>query len=170
MSQRLWSHLRGKDTMSLIKYLAFIIAFSASALAQAAISHSAADSSAASTVDASKTVGDRLNQELKAIREALPGKKKELARLRHKWVVAKGRIPSEKELIELDKKLDKGEVTYENNPYINKNPLSTPGPARLAYYKKLEEVRKDEDRVRRLEKEIQSLALKPAGAPGERPD
>ncbi|HBG04625.1 MAG: hypothetical protein A2075_06925 [Geobacteraceae bacterium GWC2_58_44] len=96
----------------------------------------------------------RLSRELQAIRQALPAKKQELARLYRKWSVAKGRTPTEEEIKEFEKKRAKGEATFEDNPYINKNALSTPGPARQAYYKKLAEIKKDEERVRQLEKEL----------------
>ena len=99
----------------------------------------------------------RLSRELKAIQEALPGKQEELARLRHKWTVAKGRTPTAGELKEFEKKRAKGRVSVEDNPYINKNPLSTPGPARMAYYKKLEEIRKDEESIRQLEKDLSRM-------------
>jgi hypothetical protein len=94
----------------------------------------------------------RLGQELQAVTEALADKKKELARLRHKWLVAKGRTPSAEELKEFEKKRAKGNTTVADNPYINKNPLSAPAYARTAYYKKLEEIRQDEERISRLEK------------------
>lgn len=136
---------------------------------------SPADSSAPPTVDVSdvgggKGAGQNPYRELKAIKLALPAKKKELARLRHKWVVAKGRMPSEEELLEFEEKRAKGKATHNDNPYVNKNPLSTPGPARSAYYQKMDEIKKDEDRVRRLEKDIESLnmGINPAGAPVER--
>lgn len=92
--------------------------------------------------------------ELQSIKQALPAKKQELARLYRKWSIAKGRTPTAKEVEEFEKKRAKGKATFEDNPYINKNPLSTPGVARLAYHKKLEEVRKDEERIRQLELDL----------------
>jgi hypothetical protein len=94
--------------------------------------------------------------ELQSIKQALPAKKQELARLYRKWSVAKGRTPTAKEVEEFEKKRAKGKATFEDNPYINKNPLSTPGIARLAYHKKLEEVNKDEERIRQLEQDFGS--------------
>ena len=100
------------------------------------------------------TAGARLGQELKALKEALAVKKKELSRLRHKWSVAKGRVPTSDELLEFEKKRAGGQVKVEDNPYINKSPLSSPGRARQAYYQKLQEVRLDEGQLRQLEKEL----------------
>ena len=97
---------------------------------------------------------DRRVAELQAIRAGLPEKRKELAKLRHKWVLAKGRNPSQEEIEKYEKKRAKGEAKPEDNPFINKNPLSSPGPARLAYYKKLEEIQRDEERIRVLESEL----------------
>lgn len=96
----------------------------------------------------------KLAHELEALKDGLPAKKKELARLYHKWMVAKGRTPTEKELKEFEEKRAKGEATYEDNPYVNKKPLSNPAPARVAYYRKLEEVKKDEARIEQLEREL----------------
>lgn len=93
-------------------------------------------------------------EELQALKQALAQKRTELGKLRHKWVVAKGRNPSRKEIEEFEKKRAKGEAELEDNPYISKNPLSRPGPARVAYYKKLEEIKKDEERIRALESEL----------------
>jgi len=101
---------------------------------------------------------ERLTLELKKTREGVAAKKKELARLHHKWSVAKGRTPTEDEVEEFEKKRAKGKATYQDNPYVNKKPLSSPVPARIAYFKKLEEVRKDEERARQLELELQRLA------------
>lgn len=94
-------------------------------------------------------------EELKEIQQTLPRKKKELATLHHKWTVAKGRTPTEKELKDFEKKRAKGNATFKDNPYINEKPLSTPGAARLAYYQKVEEIRSDEERMRRLEKDLE---------------
>lgn len=98
----------------------------------------------------------RLAVELKRLREGLEAKKKELDRLHHKWTVAKGRNPSEEEVGKYEKKRAEGKATYKDNPYVNKRPLSSPAPARAAYYAKLAELRKDEDRVRQLEQELRA--------------
>lgn len=97
----------------------------------------------------------RLARELDALREGLPAKKKELARLHHKWQVTKGRTPSKEEIKEFEKKRAEGKATFDDNPYVNKNPLSPTAPARAAYYKKLQEVQKDEARVREIEKALE---------------
>ena len=98
----------------------------------------------------------RSARELQALREGLVVKEKELAGLRHKWSVAKGRVPTQKELLEFEKKRASGKATLEDNPYINKNPNSSPGRARKAYYEKLEEVGRDRERLRQLEREATS--------------
>ncbi len=98
-----------------------------------------------------------LEEELKRLKDALALKKEELARLQHKWVVSKGRTPTAKEIAEFEKKRAKGKATYADNPYVNKNPLSSTIPARVAYRNKLEEVQKDEARVAQLEQELQAL-------------
>ena len=95
-----------------------------------------------------------LARELQTIQDALPGKKRELARLRHKWLVAKGRTPSAQEVQDFEQKRAKGATTVADNPYINRNPLSTPAYARTAYFKKLEEIKQDEERILRLEKAL----------------
>ena len=99
----------------------------------------------------------QLSQELKGLQARLAAKKKELARLYHKWSVAKGRTPTKEEIEEFEKKRAAGKATFKDNPYVSKNPLSRPAPARLAYFRKLEEVRKDEEKLRRLEMELQAL-------------
>jgi hypothetical protein len=148
-------------TVRSLKSLAIILALSVSAVAHAA----AIDPSAAATTSpASK--GDMAakpsehaspSQELQSLKDALPGKKVELGRLHHKWSVVKGRTPGKDELKDFEEKRAQGKATFDDNPYINKKPLSTPGPARAAYFKKLEEIRKDEERIRQLEKELNGL-------------
>lgn len=95
-----------------------------------------------------------LRGELRSVEARLQEKRSELARLRHRWVVAKGRVPTEKEMKEFEEKLAKGKADPLDNPYYNKNPLGTPAPARAAYFRKLEEVRQDEERLRRLREEL----------------
>ena len=96
--------------------------------------------------------------ELKALQEGVAVKEAELAKLRHKWMISKGRTPTEEEVKEFEKKRAKGEATAEDNPYVNKNPLSTPARWRAAYYKKLAEVKKAKEQVLRLEQELGALA------------
>ena len=116
----------------------------------------AASSSSATTGATGATSGQHgiPSGELQSIKQALPAKKQDLARLYRKWSVAKGRTPTKKEVEEFEKKRAKGKATFEDNPYITQNPLATPGVARLAYHKKLEEVRKDEERIRQLELDL----------------
>lgn len=99
-----------------------------------------------------------LVQELKILREGLEAKQAELARLRHKWMVNKGRTPTKEEIKAFEEKKAKGTVKVEDNPYVNRNPLSTPGRWREAYYAKLAEVNKDEERVKLLQKELDELS------------
>lgn len=100
--------------------------------------------------------GDRASAELNKLREDLAAKKAELARLLRKWKLAKGRNPSQEEIKEFEKKRAEGKATFKDNPYVNKSPLSSPVPARIAYFKKLEEVQKDEERIRQLEQQLQA--------------
>jgi len=100
---------------------------------------------------------ERMTEELKQLQDGLPAKKTELAQLRRKWVVVKGRMPTQEELEEFEEQRAEGEVSVADNPYVNKNPLSSPGRYRGAYYKKLDEVRGDEARIARLRDEIKAL-------------
>jgi hypothetical protein len=114
-------------------------------------------SSSASDPDSKKTRKSEIAQQLEQIRKELAAKKSELARLRHRWAVAKGRTPTEKELKDYEEKKKKGKVTAADNPYVNKSALSLPGPRRAAYYRKLHEIEQDEERIRELEKELETL-------------
>ena len=113
-----------------------------------------ADSVADSESKDHNTKEQSLAQELKMLREGLAIKQAELARLRHKWIVSKGRTPTEEELKIFEEKRAAGEVKAEDNPYVNKTPLSSPGRWRAAYYEKLAEINKDKDRLIRLEHEL----------------
>ena len=95
-----------------------------------------------------------LGRELQKLQDSLPAKKKELALLRRKWTMVKGRVPSAEEIAAFEKKRAQGKAGEKDNPYVNRNPLSMPGPAREAYYRKLDEVRQDEERIARLRKEL----------------
>ncbi|QWV94426.1 DUF4124 domain-containing protein [Geomonas oryzisoli] len=100
----------------------------------------------------------RLTAELARLRGGLEGKKKELQRLHHKWMVAKGRTPTLDEAKEFQKELAERKTSDKQNPYISKNSaLSSSGAARAAYYKKLVEVREDDARVQQLERELEAL-------------
>lgn len=98
-------------------------------------------------------------RELQSLREALPEKKRALARLRHKWAVAKGRVPTEEEIRAFEKKRARGEATFGDNPYASKSPLTSSGRARQEYFKKLAEVQLDEERICELERPLD----RPAG-------
>jgi len=126
----------------------FVLAFSAAAMARA---ESTSDGTARQTEHA------RLSEELKQLEDGLPAKKTELARVHRKWVVAKGRMPSKEELEEFEEQRAEGEPDNEDNPYVNKNPLSSPGRYRAAFYKKLAEIRGDEARIATLRDEIRTL-------------
>jgi hypothetical protein len=98
-----------------------------------------------------------LVQELNTLRDGLAVKQAELDKLRHKWTVNKGRMPTAAEIKKFEEKRAKGPVTVEDNPFINKNPLSSPSRFRAAYFKKLAEINDDEVRVKMLEKELDAL-------------
>jgi len=100
---------------------------------------------------------ERLSSELQQLEAGLPAKKEELARLHRKWVVAKGRMPTAKELKAFEEKSAKGAVKVEDNPYVNKSALSTPGRHRMAYFQKLNEIKADEERIAILRNEINAL-------------
>ncbi|QXE89007.1 DUF4124 domain-containing protein [Geomonas subterranea] len=100
----------------------------------------------------------RLATELAQIRGELEGKKKELQRLHHKWMVAKGRTPTVEEARQFQKELAEGKTSDAQNPYVNKNSaFSFAGAARAAYYKKLAELREDKARAQQLEQELEAL-------------
>lgn len=99
----------------------------------------------------------RLAEELNQLEAGLPAKREELARLRRKWVVVKGRMPSAEELKKYKDKQAKGKATVEDNPYMNKSPLSSPGLYREAYFNKLNEIRGDEARIARLKDELAGM-------------
>jgi hypothetical protein len=98
-----------------------------------------------------------LSQQLEKLRKELSKKEDELARLRHRWAVAKGRTPTAKELKDYEEKKKKGKATAMDNPYVNKSALSTPAPRRAAYYKKLEEIKQDQGLISKLEAELEAL-------------
>jgi hypothetical protein len=139
-----------------------ILALSAPAMAladNATVSDGKAASGGAASNQAKP---EAATQELQALKDALPAKKKELAKLRHKWAVMKGRKPTGAELKELEDFLNshKGPVSFEGNPYINKN-QSVSAPARMAYFKKLQEIQMNEERIHQLELQLEALAAAP---------
>ena len=147
--------------MPSLKLVALILALSLSAVAQAASDNSGLIQSAPATTTSAGALPEggneeraKLTRELQAIKQDLPAKKQELVRLHRKWLVAKGRTPTENEKKAYEKKVASGKATFQDNPYINRNPLGNPAPARIAYYKKLEEVKRDEERIRQLEREL----------------
>lgn len=131
------------------------------AVSKRVISAPAAPAAGAAPFDAAKVAKAaqqaRLGTELKKLQEGLTAKREELELLQHKWTVSKGRNPSASEIKEYEKKRASGKATFNDNPYVNNTPFSSSARARSAYYKKLEEVRKDEERVRQLEQELQAL-------------
>lgn len=116
--------------------------------------------------NAGQTKYESLSSELRQLESELPAKKKELARLHRKWVVAKGRMPTTKELKTFEEKSAKGPVKVADNPFVNKSPLSSPGRYRVAYFQKLEEIRADEVRIATLRNEINALGSS-VPTPGE---
>jgi hypothetical protein len=117
----------------------------------------AVDSIAASASTDHNAKYQSLVQELKVLRDGLTEKQAELVKLRHKWTVSKGRTPTEQEVKDFEAKRAKGEVTVEDNPYVNKSAISSPARARAAYYQKLAEIKKDRERVLHLEQELDAL-------------
>jgi len=107
--------------------------------------------------NAGQTKYERLSNELRQLESGLPAKKTELVRLHRKWVVAKGRMPSAEELKTFEEKSAEGAVKVEDNPYVNKSALSTPGRYRVAYFQILEEIRADEARITTLRNELNAL-------------
>lgn len=105
-----------------------------------------------------------LRQELKTLEEGLPAKQDELNALHRIWVLSMGRLPTDKELQAFAKKQQEGATTVEDNPYVNKNPLSSPGRNREAYYKKLAEVQQDEARIKELQAKLAALDLEASRA------
>lgn len=99
----------------------------------------------------------KLETELQHLLDGLPGKRTELGNLRRKWIGLKGRTPTPKEIAEFEKKKAKGPVSFADNPYYNKNPLGAPGRAREAYYRKLADVKKDEERIAEIRNALQSM-------------
>lgn len=112
---------------------------------------------AAPVADVRMTRFAGLSEELKQIEAGLAVKREELARLRRKWVVVKGRTPTAKEIEKYEEKLAKGKAKVEDNPYMNKSPLSSPGIYREAYYQKLREIRRDEERIAVLKEKLAGL-------------
>jgi hypothetical protein len=95
-----------------------------------------------------------LAREVKLLQEGLAVKEAELATLRHKWTVSKGRTPTKEEILEFEKERAKGAVKVDDNPYVNKSALSTPARKRAAYFAKLDAITKDKAAIALLEQEI----------------
>jgi hypothetical protein len=142
--------------MAYSKLVALILAFSVStaSLVVAAQSEAAPSASDAAVVQKGSAGEAGPGTDLQSLKQELPGKKRELAKLHRKWLVAKGRTPTKEEVKKFEEKLAKGEATEEDNPFVNKTRLSNSSPARAAYFKKLEEVSKDEARIGQLEREL----------------
>lgn len=142
--------------MAYSKLVALILAFSVStvSLVVAAQAQTAPSATDAAFVQKGSAGQAGLVQELQTLKRELPGKKRELAKLHRKWLVTKGRTPTKEEVKSFEEKFAKGEATLDDNPFVNKSRLSNSSPARTAYYKKLEEVKKDEARIGQLEREL----------------
>ena len=142
--------------MAYSKLVALILAFSVSAapLALADQSQTAPAASDAAVVQKGSAGGAGPARELQILKQELPGKERELAKLHRKWLVTKGRTPTKEEVETFEEKVAKGEATPDDNPFVNKRRLSNSSPARAAYFKKLEEIRKDEARIGQLEREL----------------
>lgn len=128
------------------------LAFSAAVVARAD-----ASSTQPATTSVQQAENQKLSGELQELLNQLSIKKKELAKLRRKWITVKGRTPSEEELEEFNEQRAEGAVSFEDNPYVNQNPLSSPGIYRKAYYEKLAEVRSVEAKIASLREAIDDL-------------
>lgn len=107
------------------------------------------------TSQAAGTAGSEgLVRELNRLREGLKAKESELAKLRHKWLISKGRNPTKEEVEAFEKKRQKGEAKLEDNPYINKSPLNSVARCRAAYFEKLEETNRDKETIKKLEQQL----------------
>ena len=118
---------------------------------------SASEPTPAVAPDSGLSKSQALAQELKLLQDGLAVKEAELATLRHKWTVSKGRTPTKEEIAEFEKKRAKGAVKVEDNPYINKSALSTPARKRAAYHAELDAIAKDKAAIALLEQEIAAL-------------
>lgn len=139
------------------RLLAFTVTVMALAFSAAVIARAETSSTQPASAGVQQTEYQKLSGELHALLNQLSVKKKELAKLRRKWIAVKGRTPSEEELEEFNEKRAEEAVSFEDNPYVNKNPLSSPGIYRKAYFEKLEEVRSDEAKIARLREAIGKL-------------
>jgi hypothetical protein len=138
-----------------IKLLIVILAFSTPLAARADSGSPSAQT--ARDGNPGQTKHERLSSELRQLESGLPAKKTELVRLHRKWVVAKGRMPTAEELKTFEEKSAKGAVKVEDNPFVNKSALSTPGRHRFAYFQKRNEISADEERIATLRNELNAL-------------
>jgi len=147
----------------IITFIIMALTLSIASIAQATSSSSQSATAAAQSMTTQGTTSiqqaeyEKLSGELQTLLNGLAVKKKELTRLRRKWIAVKGRMPSQEELQKFEEKKAEGAVSFEDNPYVNKNPLSSPGIYRKAYYEKLNEIKSDEARIATLRKEIDNL-------------
>lgn len=144
----------------------FIVIFALSTQFTARADSTPPTPQAARDASAGQTKHERLSSELRHLEAGLPAKKTELARLHRKWVVAKGRMPTAEELKTFNEKSAEGAVKIEDNPYVNKSALSSPGRYRMAYFEKLNEIRADEERIATLRNEIKAISSG-VSSPGE---
>jgi len=135
----------------------FIVIFAFSTQFTARADSASPSAQAINDGNAGQTKQERLSSELRQLESGLPAKKTELTRLHRKWVVAKGRTPTAEELKTFEEKSAEGAVKIEDNPYVNKSALSTPGRHRVAYYEKLNEIKSDEERIVTLRNELHAL-------------
>jgi uncharacterized protein DUF4124 len=84
-----------------------------------------------------------LDKELSQLRDGVPAKRDELARLRRRWVISMGKTPTDN--------LDAP------GSFSTQSALSTPGRHRAAYFAKKAEIESDEARIADLESQLQKL-------------
>ena len=143
-----------KNLLITICFVAFSLWLTTTLTEAQSVQTGSADSIAGSESKDSNVKHQSLVQEIKMLKEGLIVKQDELAKLRHKWIVSKGRKPTEAELKDLGENMAKGEVKVDDNPYVNKTPVSSPARWRAAYYVKLAEITKDKERLILLEREL----------------
>lgn len=105
-----------------------------------------------------------LREQMKRIQGDLPGKKDELTKLHHEWVVSMGRTPKAGETRD-DRFIKPPPESKEELSHA----LSTPGRHREAYYNKKAEIERDEVRIKEIEVQIAALDAEAtrAGVPFE---
>ena len=143
-----------KNLLIAICFVAFSLWLTTTLTEAQSVQTGSADSIVGSGSKDSNAKYQSLVQEIKMLKEGLIVKQDELTKLRHKWIVSKGRKPTAADLKDLQEKRAEGEVKVDDNPYVNKTPISSSACWRAAYYEKLAEITKDKERLILLEREL----------------